>query len=89
MGSGIIVSATTPEQTNHYTWLKNLPSGGYEVYEPGGNDSWVKVLTVPAYALKNHSHSVVDFKWEGKQLVIQRLVIEQGIITEIKAEELL
>ena len=87
MGSGIIVSATAPEQTNHYTWLKNLSSGGYEVYEPDTHGGWIKVLTVPPYALKNHSHSVVDFKWEGKQLVIQRLVIEQGVITEIKVEE--
>lgn len=86
MGSGVIISNSQPDLANRYTWLKPTNDGGYELYEQG-NGGWSKALTVPAFALKSHSHSLVDFKWEGKEFKLQRIVIESGVITEIKVEE--
>lgn len=65
MGAGIIISETTPEPTNRYTWQKPLPDGGIEWYEPS-DGGWALVKTVPAPALANHTHATLgDINFTG------------------------
>lgn len=39
-----------------YLWMKPVSDGSVEYYESTGT-SWNKILTLPAYALLDHSHS--------------------------------
>lgn len=52
---GIIISDTAPTGKNKYTWLRILPDGTREWYEPD-DDSWQLVKTEPACAELDHSH---------------------------------
>jgi len=58
MGAGIIISQTTPDMTNRYTWLKPLEGGGYEAYEPA-DGGWQKVLDIAAPATVDHTHETL------------------------------
>lgn len=58
MGAGIIISDTTPDTTNRYTWLKPLPDGGIELYELV-EGVWTLVHSIPAYAIVAHTHSEI------------------------------
>lgn len=46
-GVGVIVSESTPDTTNRYTWIKPTTSG-LEIYELADGSGWVKVATLPA-----------------------------------------
>jgi hypothetical protein len=97
MGSGFIVASNQPESINRYTWLKPLANGGFELYEPidGG---WEKVLTIPSYALKNHTHetfenlelkgtlSINGDKGVNKTVKVGdlELTFSQGVLTKLK-----
>lgn len=54
--AGTIISETAPDRLNRFTWLKPLPDGSIEYYEPD-DGGWVKVKTVAAPIPADHSHS--------------------------------
>ena len=64
-GSVFVISETTPDISvyfptikDKYIWLKPIPDGSFEYYE-ATTSGWVKVLTIPAFALASHSHPEV------------------------------
>lgn len=59
MGSGLIISETIPDIDNRYTWLKPLPDGSREWYEPT-DGGWTLVKTDPAPAEADHTHPNLD-----------------------------
>ena len=63
MSSILLISETEPDiginfptDNGKYTWMKLLPDGSLEFFN-SSVAGWVKVMTVPAYALVNHSHT--------------------------------
>ncbi len=52
---GIVISDTEPTVQGKVTWLKILPDGSREWYEPS-DGGWSLIKSEPAPALANHSH---------------------------------
>ena len=45
-GSGLIISDTTPVTANRYAWMRPMPDGSVEWYEPS-DGGWVLTRTDP------------------------------------------
>jgi hypothetical protein len=96
MGSGLIISTSTPDTTNRYTWLKPI-STGFEVYELLNGAGWTKTGTVTPTQLGSiefKSDIVVDGDkgvtnfYDCKLHNIKTLKCKNGVITELELEKL-